>query len=31
MLEQVGLQPPQIVMRLAASQSAWRYRHTQDR
>lgn len=31
MLEQLGLQPPQIVMRLAAGQSAWRYRRAQDR
>jgi predicted ester cyclase len=31
MLEQLGLQPPQIVMRLAARQSAWRYRRAQDR
>ena len=31
MLEQLGLQPPQIVMRLAARQSAWRYRRAQNR
>lgn len=31
MLEQLGLQPPQIVMRLAARQSAWRYQRARDR
>ena len=31
MLEQLGLQRPLIVIRLAARQSAWRYRRAQDR
>ena len=31
MLTQLGLQPPPVVMRLAARQSAWRFRRAQRR
>jgi predicted ester cyclase len=31
MLTQLGLQPPRMIMRLAARQSAWRYRRGQGR